>query len=73
MMEVFDAVPKEWGNSIGVTIPKAIIERENISTKNKIRIIVYGDNSKKLKNIFGSLKIKKSGQEIMDEIDVGYR
>ena len=71
-MQVFEATPKQWGNSVGITIPKEVVEKENISTKRKIRFIAIGDKMDKLKDAFGTLKLKKSTQKVMDEIDEGY-
>ena len=71
-MEVFDAVPKRWGNSIGITIPKGVIEKENISPKKKTKFLVVGSEMGSLKKAFGSLKLKKPTQKAMDEIDEGY-
>ncbi len=70
-MQVFDAIPKQWGNSIGITIPKEIIEKEHITLRKKVKFFVVGDVNE-IKETFGSLKIKKSTQQIMDEIDEGY-
>jgi antitoxin component of MazEF toxin-antitoxin module len=71
-MHVFEAVPKEWGNSIGITIPREVVEKENISTKTKVRFIAIGSEMRLLKKEFGSLKLKKPTQKAMDEIDKGY-
>lgn len=73
-MEQFEAVAKRWGNSIGITIPSEIIEQENIEPQNKIQVLILKDVNKQklLKNIFGTLKLKKDTQEIMKEIDEGY-
>jgi len=71
-MEVFDAIPKQWGNSVGITIPRDIIEKEKISTKKKTKFIAIGAEMNQLKKEFGSLKLKKSTQKVMDEIDEGY-
>ena len=71
-MQCFEASPKQWGNSIGITIPQDIVKKEQISLKKKIRVMVVGKESSELKNIFGTLKMKKPVQEIMDEIDEGY-
>jgi antitoxin component of MazEF toxin-antitoxin module len=60
-MQIFEAIPKQWGNSIGITIPKDIVDKEHISAKKKIKFIAIG-----------SLKLKKSTQKAMDEIDEGY-
>jgi antitoxin component of MazEF toxin-antitoxin module len=71
-MQVFEAVPKQWGNSVGVTIPKEIVERANISTLKRVKFMVIGTDMDTLKKSFGSLKLKKPTQKVMDEIDAGY-
>lgn len=71
-MEQFRAVPKKWGNSIGITIPAGVIEQEHIQPQKKITVLVVGDQQKQLKGIFGTLKLKKITQKTMDEIDEGY-
>jgi antitoxin component of MazEF toxin-antitoxin module len=71
-MHLFKANPKQWGNSLGVTIPKDIIEQEHLNPNKKATFLVIGDGMDKVKEIFGTLKTKKSTQQIMDEIDEGY-
>ena len=71
-MQVFDAIPKQWGNSIGITIPREIIEKEKISPKKRTKFLVVGSEMETLKKAFGSLKLKKPTQKVMDEIDAGY-
>ena len=71
-MQVFHAVPKVWGNSLGITIPKEIVNKEHISSKKKMKVIVIGDEMEKIKKAFGTLKLKKPTQQVMDEIDQGY-
>ena len=36
-MQVFDAIPKQWGNSVGITIPREIVEKENKVYRNWLR------------------------------------
>lgn len=71
-MQIFDAIPKKWGNSVGITIPRNVIEKENISTEKKTKFIAIGSEMDQLKRAFGSLKLKKSTQKAMDDIDGGY-
>ncbi|MBI2549162.1 hypothetical protein HYW21_07475 [Candidatus Woesearchaeota archaeon] len=71
-MHVFEAVPKQWGNSVGITIPREIIEKENITLKKRTTFLVVGPEMETLKKAFGSLKLKKPTQKVMDEIDAGY-
>ena len=71
-MEQFKAAPKKWGNSLGVTIPSEIIKSENLKMNKEAIFLVMGDSRQKIKKIFGTLKIKKPTQQIMDGIDEGY-
>jgi len=71
-MEVFDAIPKQWGNSIGITIPRDVIQKERISPNKKARFLVVGAEMDSLKKAFGSLNLKKPTQKVMNEIDTGY-
>ena len=71
-MEQFKAVPKKWGNSLGVTIPSEVIKSENLKTNEEAIFLVMKDNRNNIKKMFGTLKIKKPTQRIMDEIDEGY-
>ncbi len=71
-MKIFEAIPKQWGNSLGITIPRDIVRTEHISQKKKVKVLVVGKKSEMLKEAFGSLKLKKPTQKAMDEIDEGY-
>lgn len=72
IMEQFEAVPKRWGNSLGITIPADVVENEKIQPEKKITVLVIGSQKKKLREIFGTLQRKKPTQQMMDEIDKGY-
>jgi len=71
-MQVFEATPKQWGNSVGITIPRDVVEKESISTKKRTRFIAIGTEMDRLRKAFGTLKLKKPTQKVMDEIDEGY-
>ena len=38
--------PKKWGNSIGIIIPKEIVEKEDITLKDEL--VIYVEKKKKL-------------------------
>ena len=72
-MKVFEAKPKQWGNSIGVIIPKEIVESENISPHKSIEFAIFENTKGMLVKEFGTLKTHGTPtQQIMDEIDEGY-
>ena len=60
---------KKWGNSMGIIIPKEMIEEKKIKEDEEVEVlIIKKDNT--LRDSFGMLKgkLKKSGQEITDEM-----
>ena len=62
---------KKWGNSIGIIIPKEIVEMEKIKVNEKILINII--RKADLTNIFGSLKTSISGQEFKDMVRKGWK
>lgn len=70
-MHVFEAKPREWGNSLGITLPSEVVKGEGLSPDKKMTVIVLGKQSD-IKDIFGTLKLKKPTQKIMNEIDEEY-
>jgi len=61
---------RKIGGSIGIIIPKKIVENEHISPGDTINIKVEKTDS--LESLWGSIKIeKKSTDQIMREIDEG--
>lgn len=69
-MIMVETEAKRWGNSLGVIIPKDIAEKEHIKESEKVKLLIIREGSKTLKETFGIAKgkIKKSTQQIKDEI-----
>ena len=67
------ARPRKWGNSLGITIPKEIVEEENITLKDELVVDIRkkGDVSE-IRGLFGKFKFKKSAQQIKDEMRKGW-
>lgn len=65
-----EAIARKWGDSIGLIIPKEIVEKENITPNSKVKfeIIKVADIS----DTFGRLKRKVSGQEFKDRARSGW-
>ena len=61
---------KKWGNSIGIILPKFIIDSEGLKEKDKIviNIVKRADISK----TFGSQKRSMAGQEFKDMVRQGW-
>ena len=69
-MVMIETQIKKWGNSYGMILPKDIFRSEKLKVNQKIEIILVKDAKKILKETFGIGKgiLKKSGQEIKDEL-----
>ena len=67
MIEVETKVRK-WGRSFGVVIPKEKVKEERIK-ENETIILLIGKKKNVLKETFGTLKLKRTTQEILDESD----
>ncbi len=64
-----ETITRKWGNSLGITLPKEIVEEQNLKENEKIIVLVIKKNST-LKKTFGMLKgkLKKSAQQMKDEL-----
>jgi len=54
------AVARKWGNSIGVTFSKELVEKQRIKPND--RIVISVRKAKRIESLFGTLKTKKSAQ-----------
>ena len=57
---------KRWGNSIGIVIPIEAVKRLNIKPDEEI-VIEIEKKENVLKEMFGSMKFKKSTKQILKE------
>ena len=67
----FKAVPRKWGNSIGITLPSEIVEEGRLKSDKEIKVLIV-EKEVNLKEIFGSLKLKEPTQKIKDEMRAGW-
>lgn len=57
---------KKWGNSIGIIIPSETVKKFNIKPEEKI-VVEISKESNVLKEMFGTMKSKKTAKQIVDE------
>lgn len=63
---------KRWGNSMGVILPKRLIEKEHLKENDSILIEIVKEAD--LSDIFGMIKKRKmSGQEAKDLARKGWK
>ncbi|MBS3054131.1 MAG: AbrB/MazE/SpoVT family DNA-binding domain-containing protein [Candidatus Aenigmarchaeota archaeon] len=66
-METVKIRARAWGNSVGLVIPKEIAEKEGIKPGKEVEILIT-KKTNVLKETFGTMKFKKSAQEMKDEL-----
>ena len=59
---------KRWGRSFGIVVPMDKIREENLSERDKLKILITKKKNP-LKEHFGSFKFTKSTKEILKEGD----
>lgn len=55
---------KRWGSSMGIIIPKEIVQSQNIKEGDEVAISIFKKGD--LSDIFGTLKTKLTGQQLKD-------
>ena len=64
------AIAKKWGSSIGVILPKEMVEKQGIKEGDEIIINVFKKGN--LKDVFGKLKTTMPGQKFKDVARKGW-
>lgn len=61
----FTATLKKWGSSIGVVVPKEILDEQELKVGQKVTFIVLQTDMKRLEKLFGTLKTDLTTDEIL--------
>lgn len=65
--------PRHWGNSLGIVIPKELVEQERISDKDELIVMIRKKKDvDKIKRLFGKLKFKEDTLRIKEEMKKGW-
>jgi antitoxin component of MazEF toxin-antitoxin module len=59
------AKTKQWGNSVGIVIPKNIVKDLDIKPNEEICFEVSKKKSNVLRELFGALPSKKTAEEVL--------
>ncbi len=70
-MEQINAKVKKWGNSLGIVLPKTLVDNQQLKEGTEIEILVQAKNKTKVKDVFGILKgkIKRDTKSLLKEVD----
>ncbi len=59
---------RKWGNSYGLIIPQAIMQSKHLKEGEEVEAIII-KKSNVLRETFGTMKFKKSTEQMMKETD----
>ena len=65
-----EVMVRKWGNSLGVILPREVVEQEHLRESQKVRLQVV--KVADFRHAFGALKGKISGQQVKDEARKGW-
>ena len=69
MVEI-ETQTRKWGNSLGIVIPKNVIDKEHLHENQ--RVIIEIKKAVDITRLRGLVKFKKSAQELKDEMRAGW-
>ncbi|MBI4918671.1 AbrB/MazE/SpoVT family DNA-binding domain-containing protein [archaeon] len=67
-MQEVESRLRNWGRSVGVVIPKKIIDQEKLKEGDEVKLFLIKKNNV-LNETFGKFKLKSSTDAILKEID----
>lgn len=67
-MQTVETQVREWGSSLGVVIPKEIAFHDKLKAGDTVRLLLI-KKTNVFKELFGKVKLKRSTDEILKEID----
>lgn len=67
-MALLKCQTKTWGNSLGIVIPRQVVQRLHLKPHQEVTIEIQGKQGNVLQELFGSGKFKKSTAELLKEV-----
>lgn len=69
-MSQVQTITRKWGNSLGIAIPKEVVEAEHLAENQRILIEIKKVTD--IRRLRGLLKFKKTAQKLKDEMRAGW-
>lgn len=60
---------RKWGNSLGVVVPRNIIEKEKTKVGDDVTILFKKNDNNLLRDVFGTHRFSKNTDELLKEVD----
>lgn len=70
-MSQVQTITRKWGNSLGLAIPKEVVEAEHLGENQ--RVIVEIKKVADVRKLRGLLKFKESAQRIKEKMRAGWK
>ena len=70
-MAELETITRKWGNSLGITIPKNVVEEEHLREDQKVLVEIKPVVD--FRPLRGLGHFKKSAQELKDEMRAGWK
>ncbi len=70
-MAEMEAMTRKWGNSLGITLSKEVVEEEHLHENQKVLVEIK--KIADIKDFFGAFKFSKSAQQLKDEMREGWK
>ena len=67
-MDTVETQIREWGGSLGVVIPREIALHDKLKAGDTVELLLI-KKTNVFKELFGTVKLKRSTEEILKEID----
>ena len=65
-----ETTTRKWGNSLGITLPKDLVEKNKIKANQKVEVLILKRNKNVWDGVFGSAegKLPKNTQKALSEL-----
>ncbi|HIG93012.1 MAG: hypothetical protein QT02_C0002G0055 [archaeon GW2011_AR9] len=67
-MEAVETQVREWGGSLGIVIPKGLVQTEHLKAGDNVEIFLV-KKTNVLREVFGKIKFRRSTEDILKEVD----
>ena len=71
LMAEVETITRKWGNSLGITLPKEMVDKENLIENQ--RVIVEIKQVRDIRKLRGLVRFSRSAQQLKDAMRAGWK
>ena len=64
-----NTILRNWGNSVGIVIPRSDVKKENLKPHQKVRVIILPEKPTRVKDLLGKCRFRKPTDQILRQTD----